>query len=249
MIITCPNCETQFKVDAAAFIPDGRAVRCAKCSHKWTQRPPEEAGAPAQAVDDAPPAAPAQPPPDVGDDDREDAPVDDFDDDEDIPDIVERSVVPDAAPSRGRGRAAAIGGWVALVLVVVAVLGGAFVLRVDIVDLWPPSSKLYTLIGFPVPSPFDGLEIVDELANLQTLEGGSTMIVVSGEIVNNSAEIRDVPLLRVVLLNVRGNPITDWGFAAAATVLEPGDATSFSSSYRDPPANTRNVKVSFAAPD
>ena len=49
MIITCPNCETQFNVDAAACIPNGRTVRCAKCSHKWTQRPPEGADEPAAA--------------------------------------------------------------------------------------------------------------------------------------------------------------------------------------------------------
>ena len=251
MIITCPNCETQFNVDAAAFIPDGRTVRCAKCSHKWTQRPPEEAAEPAAA----PPAA--APPDDADDDDDEaheaaapppPAPADDddFDADEDIPDIVERPVVPEAA--RRRGRAAAIGGWAALVLVVVAVLGGAFFARVQIVELWPPSGKLYAQIGFPVASPYDGLEI-GQPALKQTRDGESTVLEVSGEIANNSAEVREVPRLRVALLNVRGDEITNWSFTATATALAPGDATAFTTSYRDPPDNARGVEVTFAAPE
>ena len=249
MIITCPNCETQFNVDAAAFIPDGRTVRCAKCSHKWTQRPPEEADEPAAAPpegaddgdDEAPEAAPPPPAPEPDDDD-------DFDADEDIPDIVERPVVPEAAAQRRRGRAAAIGGWAALVLVVVAVFGGAFFARVQIVELWPPSGKLYAQIGFPVASPYDGLEI-GEPALKQTRDGESTVLEVSGEIANNSAEVREVPRLRVALLNVRGDEITNWSFTATATALAPGDATAFTTRYRDPPDNARGVEVTFAAPD
>ena len=246
MIITCPNCETQFKVDAAAFIPNGRAVRCAKCSHKWTQRPPEEADEPAAApldmadeVDEAAGEAEAAPPP---------AEDDDFDADEDIPEIVERPVVPEEALPRQRGRAAAIGGWAALVLVIVAVLGGAFLAREPIVGLWAPAAQLYSLIGFPVANPYDGLEI-GAPALVQEREGGSTVLVVSGEIANTSTEVREVPRLRVALLNVRGNEITDWSFTATATELAPGDATSFTTRYRDPPANARGVEVTFAAPD
>ncbi len=242
MIITCPNCETQFNVDAAAFIPNGRTVRCAKCSHKWTQRPPEGDEAPAGAADDepspAPAPAPAATPPDAEDDD--------LDDDEDIPEIVERPVVPDAAPPRRRSRAAAIGSWAALVLVVVAILGGAFFARQPIVGLWPPAGQLYALIGFPVASPYDGLEI-GEPALKQTREGESTVLVVSGEIANTSEDVREVPRLRVALLNVRGDEITNWSFTATAAALAPGDATGFTTSYRDPPENARGVEVTFAA--
>ena len=251
MIITCPNCETQFNVDAAAFVPNGRAVRCAKCSHKWTQRPPEDAEAPGEAVDDAPAAAPEPPRVAEAEDDDGDDPGaadDEFDDDEDIPDIVERPVVPEGAAPRGRGRIAAIGARAALVLVVVAVLGGAFFAREQIVDVWPPSGQLYALIGFPVASPYDGLEI-GQPALKQTREGESTVLEVSGEIANNSAEIREVPRLRVALLNVRGDEITNWSFTATATALAPGDATGFTTSYRDPPDNARGVEVTFAAPE
>lgn len=39
MILCCPACRTQFKVDPALLGPDGRKVRCAKCSHVWRVGP------------------------------------------------------------------------------------------------------------------------------------------------------------------------------------------------------------------
>lgn len=39
MILCCPACQTQFKVDSAQLGPDGRKVRCTKCSHVWRVGP------------------------------------------------------------------------------------------------------------------------------------------------------------------------------------------------------------------
>ena len=35
MLLTCPNCETIFRVDSHKFKPEGQAVRCSVCSHVW----------------------------------------------------------------------------------------------------------------------------------------------------------------------------------------------------------------------
>ena len=40
MILTCPACGTRYQADEAKFPPDGRMVRCAKCSHVWHQAGP-----------------------------------------------------------------------------------------------------------------------------------------------------------------------------------------------------------------
>ena len=45
MILTCPNCGTQYVVKDGAIPPEGRQVRCAACKHSWHQDP-EEAAAP-----------------------------------------------------------------------------------------------------------------------------------------------------------------------------------------------------------
>lgn len=37
MILTCPNCGTQYVVKDGAIPPQGRQVRCASCKHSWHQ--------------------------------------------------------------------------------------------------------------------------------------------------------------------------------------------------------------------
>ena len=35
MILTCPACDTQYRLKDGAIPPEGRQVRCAACKHKW----------------------------------------------------------------------------------------------------------------------------------------------------------------------------------------------------------------------
>jgi predicted Zn finger-like uncharacterized protein len=42
MILTCPNCGTQYVVKDGAIPPQGRQVRCAACKHSWHQDPDEQ---------------------------------------------------------------------------------------------------------------------------------------------------------------------------------------------------------------
>ena len=48
MILTCPNCGTQYVVKDGAVPPEGRQVRCAACKHSWHQDPEAELIAPAE---------------------------------------------------------------------------------------------------------------------------------------------------------------------------------------------------------
>ena len=41
MILSCPNCGTQYVVKDGAIPPAGRQVRCASCKHRWHQDPDE----------------------------------------------------------------------------------------------------------------------------------------------------------------------------------------------------------------
>lgn len=68
MLISCPNCATNFSVPDHALGPKGRMLKCAKCGHKWHQdapRPEDDFG----LEDFPPPAAPPAPPPPRMDDD------------------------------------------------------------------------------------------------------------------------------------------------------------------------------------
>lgn len=43
MIISCPSCSSKFAVKSEAIGEKGRNVKCAKCAHKWFQKPDEKA--------------------------------------------------------------------------------------------------------------------------------------------------------------------------------------------------------------
>jgi predicted Zn finger-like uncharacterized protein len=57
MILTCPNCGTQYVVKDGAIPPEGRQVRCAACKHSWHQGPEETPAS--QAPADEPVVQPA----------------------------------------------------------------------------------------------------------------------------------------------------------------------------------------------
>ena len=50
MILTCPNCGTQYVVKDGAIPPEGRQVRCAACKHSWHQAPDAEGAAEAEEI-------------------------------------------------------------------------------------------------------------------------------------------------------------------------------------------------------
>src|SRR3954452_10530605 len=59
MILTCPECGTQYVVKDGAIPPEGRQVRCAACKHSWHQEPNEMTPAfEAEAAADASPGEP-----------------------------------------------------------------------------------------------------------------------------------------------------------------------------------------------
>ena len=35
MIITCPNCNKQFKIDSSLIPEEGRDLQCGSCNHIW----------------------------------------------------------------------------------------------------------------------------------------------------------------------------------------------------------------------
>ncbi|MDE2336902.1 MAG: zinc-ribbon domain-containing protein, partial [Alphaproteobacteria bacterium] len=49
MILTCPKCQAQYKLDSAVLGAAGRDVRCVSCSHTWFQIPETAVPAAAEA--------------------------------------------------------------------------------------------------------------------------------------------------------------------------------------------------------
>ena len=233
MIITCPTCETRFNVDAGHLLPNGRTVKCAKCGHLWTERPPSDmpqrVDAPTITIDDLP---------------ETDADIDDVSDFFDRPQR-RRASTPSPAPEEGRrttlGQAI---GWSVLVVVVVGVLGVSVLARETVVAWWPPSAALFELAGLSVETVGDGLEIRN-ITSTQEIEDDKPTLIVAGEVINVSSRPIDVPKMRGSLLDVRQREVYAWVITPTQQRLAPGQAMVFDTSVREPPVTVRRIAVAF----
>ena len=224
MITTCPNCETRYNIDPELLAPNGRIVRCVRCGHTWTERPPG----------DVPASVGALPVPDVDGD-------------------IGASVLQETGRSGRRGAAEAqrgsigqIVGWSALAAVIVLIVGGGWFGRDWIVVQWPPAAGFYSVVGLSVGQVGVGLDIRN-VTSTQQIENNRPTLVVVGEIVNNSGEARPVPMLRGSLLDVRKREIFSWTFSAAQNELAPTQMTAFDTQVPDPPEAARSLEVEFFA--
>ncbi len=252
MILTCPSCETRYEVDASAFPPAGRTVRCAKCGNSWTEKPPQdmpltvEVEAPAAVPEPAPPPPPPPPPPapeptEVSFDEAP-APVP-----EPEPDDISIDIgVPE--PAGGGRRVGLIAGWIGLVVFLVGLAAGGIFAQEMIVAAWPPASKLYEMVGMAAPKPGYGLDL-QVTGTDQKLEGKKVILIVKGQITNTSEADQPIPKLIGVLFDAKRRELFDWKFAASKPHLAPGEKLEFSTRVPDPPKEAKDLVVTFAAPE
>ncbi len=213
MIVTCPSCATRYLVDPAALGETGRMVRCARCTHAWTQAPPEDMPKRVDVI--RPPDEPTPIPPGSN-----------------LPAIPER------------GESASPGGWIALALVLVLVIGGVLAGRNQIVAAWPQAAQLYGLVGLAQESPAQVLE----LRNVQrsfTVENERTIVVVSGEIANLSSQTVRLPNIVAQVMDKDERILESWVLTPASTQLGPGETIEFSDRFADPPKGAFRLLVNF----
>ncbi len=238
MIISCPQCGTRFKIDPKALGPRGKMVRCSKCGHRWFVEAPQDLAPPPEP----PPIAAAAPEGEPG------MPAEESEKARKEREAIlasARAAEADGGDERtGWWRTAtAIAGWLLLILVVLG-LAGAIVGRNEIVAAFPQSAELYRRVGLSVRLPL-GLEL-RKIRFEHGEENGIPVLLVRGEIHNVAAYPRDVPPLRVALLDEAGRELDFGLFEAERRRLDPGAATRFEARIVDPPRKAVNLAVTFA---
>jgi predicted Zn finger-like uncharacterized protein len=224
MIVTCPVCSTRYLVEARALGATGRLVRCANCAHTWHQAPAEDAPlridmAPAAADPFAAPAPRAEPRPG-------------------------RVQLP--ALRRDRRPPWAGVAWAVLAVVVVALVVLVVMERQSIVALWPPSARLYAMVGLPVVPPGSGLEIRQPIVPTRETDNGVPVLVIKGEVVNTSSVAHEVPKLRVALRDREGHEVQAWTISVSDEPLLPGATAPFRTSVTQPSEAAADIVVTFA---
>ncbi|MBP2231997.1 putative Zn finger-like uncharacterized protein [Azospirillum agricola] len=212
MIVSCPSCSTRYTLSEASLGPGGRKVRCAKCGHLWWQRPEDEPDF-ARMLADAPTEI--------------------------------RSSRP--AESTGNGGFAfhklgfsrptrrTVIGFAVLGLVLAGVAGGGFATRDTLVRAWPPLALLFETVGLPAEPPGAGLQL-RSVRSEQKSENGATLLLIEGQILNESDSDRPVPRLRATSRDAEHKTLQSWTMEASAPTLRPGEVTTFHHSQPDPGA-------------
>lgn len=97
-----------------------------------------------------------------------------------------------------------------------------------------------------VDADASGLRVQDLHAGKQTVEG-TPFLLAEGAVVNGADVPRRVPNLRASVRSDQGVEVGSWLFRAESAYLLPGDATTFRTELKRPPAGASDVRVDLAA--
>jgi predicted Zn finger-like uncharacterized protein len=241
MILTCPACGTRYQADEAKFPPDGRMVRCAKCSHVWHQQ--GLGAAPEPDVAEIAPEPQAQP-------ERRSAP-------EPEPELSFsglRAFAPrrDAAMVEEEERepiawGAMLGvaaGWIALIAVVLVIGYSVVKYRQEIAMIWPQSAGVYSTLGLKVNNR--GIDFAHVDYHRES-EDGQVVLAVTGTIVNDGDRELPVPQsVRVTLSDTANHELYHWNFTPNVQTLKAGQSAAFLTRLSSPPAAATHLEVRFS---
>ncbi len=157
------------------------------------------------------------------------------------PDADRLAIAMAARPSRSRAPVAI--GWGVLAALVLAVLGGTYVLRTDVVRALPGMAKVYAGVGLPVN--VRNLEFED-VSYAWAVDDGRLILEVRGEVVNISDEPVRVPTVTFNLRNEAEADIFQWAADIRTEPLAGRERTRFVARIPTPPKAVRSLQVRFA---
>lgn len=167
---------------------------------------------------------------------------------EPIPQVFQADAEDEAGAAEvGKGGMGKIIGIAAAVLVV-AIIAGLFFGRGFIIGLWPGAAGIYAMVGLGGEELGAGLEIRD-VTSARTVEGGVDALVVSGVVANVSKDDRQVPMLRVGLLDGNGVEVQHVVAAPLKNRLPAGQNIAFKAQLPEPSALARRLEVTFTKED
>jgi len=114
--------------------------------------------------------------------------------------------------------------------------------RADVVRVLPQTASFYALLGLPVN--LRSLTFNDVVTSVEQHEG-VPILVVEGNIVNDTHKAADVARLKFIVRNAVHQEIYSWTAVPSRNVLHPGEAVSFRARLASPPPDTHDVVLRF----
>lgn len=266
LVLTCPNCATRYVASSEGFMPPGRAVRCSRCQHTWFQdvSAPEAYETLYEEYEDDLGPAPAP-------DDRGFSSIDQFDEpfseeigrthdeydrssgrsvvDEFRETMPRFSTEPDyELPERRRGSrvVSALVGLLGTVAVLGVLAAGTWYFRPQIVALIPQTEALYALL--PVEQATSDYDL-QNTGYIEAMEEGRQVLIVSGEVVNQTDKPIAVPVVQVTVRTIAGRDLDQWKFKPRGGEIEPGEARYFETRRLNPPEGAQRLHLIIVEED
>ena len=231
MILTCPSCATSYFTPDEAIGPGGRTVRCKSCKHTWraTLEEPLELSVSPPGLE---PSSFAR---------RDEAETPESLSETPAPELP-RAFRARAEQQRRLRRAAAHGVvWAGIASAFAALLGAAWLFRVEVVEMAPRAAAAYAAVGLTVNPT--GLEFEAITARAAPNDPGK--VLVSGALRNVRDEERVAPPVRVALLDREGAEIGHAVVRIDAAPVLPGKVQGFAAVIADPGGKGQGVGVAF----
>jgi predicted Zn finger-like uncharacterized protein len=114
--------------------------------------------------------------------------------------------------------------------------------RDEFVRILPQTASFYAMMGLPVN--VRGVAF-DDIATTMEQHEGVPILVVHGNIVNDTHKLLDVPRLKFAVRNAANQEIYSWTVVSPRATLPPGETVSFRSRLASPPTEGRDVLVRF----
>lgn len=145
-------------------------------------------------------------------------------------------------PARRRGSrvVSALVGLLGTVAVFGVLVAGAWYFRPQIISLVPKTETLYALLPDQQPqSDYD----LQNTGYIEATEEGSRVLIVSGEVVNQTDKPITVPVVQVTVRTISGRDLDQWKFKPRGGDIKPGEARYFETRRLNPPEGAQRLHL------
>lgn len=219
----------RYLVPDAAIPPSGRQVRCANCRHSWHQDARVSDGSHAPAPLPPTPLPPTMVSVEPRPMSNRPAPA------QPAPDAMAHR-----PPFTARRNPLRVASWIA---------GGlaALLLAIGLGAWWIGREPIARAFGLPTMAE-SPLVFVDQKSSHEQRTELTSMIILSGTILNVSDEEQTIPPIVANGLDANGRVIYSWTFPPPRPTLAPGEAVPYNNAHTGATDSVRAVDLSFNSP-
>ena len=134
--------------------------------------------------------------------------------------------------------------WILLVLILASSSGAAFWWRDTVVHHFPAANKAFMMVGYPANTLGYGLKIFGP-KTFPDVKGRKRILGVSGQIMNETGKVIEIPLLKAILIGTNGEDVTSWSFEAKEPRILPGEKVEYETVTENPPRGATRLRITF----